>query len=101
MSVLDFKAIFVRKKIAALDRRFAAEPGIQRVAAYARAMQTEADKQWIAGIIREAALGALDDMGINGPWAADRKRVAPEAMRTLLAGVLPADVLEMVMEGVG
>lgn len=89
-----------RKKLRDTVRKFQAQPGVQRVAAYARAMKTETEKRWIAGIIRDGAMDALGDLGINGPWAGDRKRLAPEAMRTLLTGLIPADVLEMVMEGV-
>lgn len=49
--------------------------------------------------IREGCLGALDDLGVNGPWGRDRREVAVQALHSLLADVLPADVLGMVMEG--
>lgn len=85
-----------RKKIDQLHDRFRNEPDIQFVTYAAAAFCDDASVRILAKSIREGCEGALADMGLVGPWAdQERRSLAILSMMSLLADVVPDNVLEL------
>lgn len=89
-----------RKAISQARDEFLAAPDIQFLSNMSAVYCTPASYPFFADCIRQACLVSLRDMGLEGPWAdAERRTRSIEAMRILLADVVPDEVLDLAMGG--
>lgn len=87
----------IRRQIKKKLSQFAAEPMIKLIALSAK-YSNATEQKLLASYVADGVKGAIQDLGFDGPWAADRRNLAEAAIRKLLAAAFPPEFTALVFQ---